>query len=106
MSDTLDSERTHPLVQIGPLHPQRARGLRHIPVGSLERLEDLVAFSSVPGLVEGRLGGARAGSDAYFERDDCGLNGVTRRKDGHALDDVAQFADIARPVVSGEQVKS
>ena len=54
------SQRANPLVQVRPLHAQRPRRARHVPVGFIQRAQNVLALGRLPRLLNGRFRPARA----------------------------------------------
>lgn len=86
-------------MKIRPLHPQGARGARHIPARFVQRPQDVFPFSRFACLPQ--VGARRRVlSQADFNRDGIGCKFIVGCQDGHPFNDVAQLARVSRPGIA------
>src|SRR5437867_1720811 len=111
-----DAEPLELAVQMAALQPELARGPRHLPAVSLERLEEDGALGQTQTVLELRLSGRAGGAGTDRRRSDRrrGFRGRRRqdgprlllgqplagRAEGQTLDQVAQLAHVAGKVVA------
>src|ERR1017187_469705 len=98
------AEGADALVEVGALHAESAGSAGNVPTGFLQGAEDVLALGGFAGFLNG---GLRAGFalDADLHGDGIAGEAVALREDGHAFDDVAEFARVAGPGVAVEQGK-
>src|ERR1022692_3532333 len=96
------AEGADALVEVGTLHAESAGGAGDVPTGFLQGAEDVLALGGFAGLLNGGFGAGFA-LDADLHGDGIARKAVALREDGHAFDDVAEFAGIAGPGVAVEQ---
>src|SRR6184192_1002363 len=103
-----DSERLHFAVEMGAFEAQRAGGLRHIPAIFLELAQNKFAFVSAARFVQRavRLMQAFGYAAEKFGRKVMRLDARLRANNDEALDEIAQFAHIARPRIARQDVES
>src|SRR5262249_8023513 len=92
-----NSIRVELTIQVRALHAKGIRGAADIAAELAQLREDVLFLERVARLPERQLRVDGQDIPARPELDVLRLDGVRLRQDGHALDDVAQLAHVARP---------
>src|ERR1017187_6939175 len=96
---TGEAEGADAFVEVGTFHAESAGGAGDVPTGFLQGTEDVLALGGFASLLNGGLGAGFA-LDADLHGDGIAGEAVALGQDGHAFDDVAEFARVAGPGVA------
>ncbi len=106
-----DAERPHLAIQVAALDAQHLRGARHVAVLLRQGAKNVVALEPIAGLVQwqhgldvGRRRLAGVGWIASQKRQIGRADPIARHHDHQPLDEIAQFAHVARPRVALEEM--
>ena len=86
-------------MEIGALHAQGSGGAGDVPFGFIEGAEDVFALGGFFGFAKIAFGLGGSSGETNFYGDRLGGQDVASGQDGHALDCISQFTDIAGPVM-------